>query len=307
MPGMDGFELCRILKKNEKLRDIPVIFLTAKNQAEDLAEGFKVGGVDYITKPFNRDELLIRVRNHLELSLSRKRIIEMNKSRDRLYSIIAHDIRSPFSNITFTINSIANGYLEPSSDEFHEIINHLEKTTNETLILLDNLLDWTKLQSDSISISPVLTNVSRVIMSCVQLLKGNADNKKITVNIDVSDDIMAFFDENTICAVFRNLIYNSIKFTPENGTIDINAQINAEFVKVSVIDTGIGMSEEVIRRIFVNNEHYTSRGTKNEQGSGLGSYIIKDFVEKNKGKIEVLSTLGKGTRILVYLPLINTF
>jgi two-component system, sensor histidine kinase and response regulator len=306
MPGMDGFELCRILKKNEKLCDIPVIFLTAKNQTEDLAEGFRAGGVDYISKPFNRDELLIRVRNHLELSLSRRKIIEMNRSRDRLYSIIAHDIRSPFSSITLTISAIANGYLEPSSNEFREIMGHLEKTTNETLILLDNMLDWTRLQSDSVFISPRLCSVSSVIHACVQLLKGNSTNKKIAVNVDVADDLMAFFDEGTIRAVFRNLIYNAIKFTPENGTIDICAQDNADYVKVSVTDTGVGISEEIVRKIFVNNEHYTSRGTNNEQGSGLGSYIVKDFIEKNKGKIEVVSAPGSGTKILVYLPLMDS-
>ena len=122
MPGIDGFELCRIIKKNEKFREIPVIFLTAKNQAEDLADGFNAGGVDYLSKPFNRLELLMRVKNHLELSHSRKKILEMNKTRDKLYSIIAHDIRSPFSSITLTVSAIANGYLEPDSEDFKEII-----------------------------------------------------------------------------------------------------------------------------------------------------------------------------------------
>jgi two-component system sensor histidine kinase/response regulator len=303
MPGIDGYELCRLIKKNEKLRDIPVIFLTAKNQTEDLTEGFNAGGIDYITKPFKRDELLIRVKTHIELMSSRKKILEMNKTRDKLYSIISHDIRTPFASIAFTVSSIANGYLSPGSDDFMEIINHLEKTTSETSTLLDNLLAWTKQKSDVVPVDPQMLQIYPVIMECIQLLKGNADKKKISVRVDLSDEIKAFFDEITMHAVFRNIIFNAIKFTPENGMIYINAHPVNDFIQISVKDTGVGISEEVINKIFVNNEHYTSRGTNNEQGSGLGSFIIKDFININQGRIEVNSNPGSGTEILVFLPL----
>lgn len=306
MPVMDGFELCRIIKQNEKLGEVPVIFLTAKNQTEDLADGFKAGGVDYITKPFIREELLIRVKNHIELSASRKKILEMNKTRDKLYSIIAHDIRSPFSSITLAINTIASGYLKAGSDDFIEIMKHLEHTTNETSMLLDNLLAWTKRQSETIPLSPQMLSIYPLIMECVQLLQGNADFKKISVNVKISDEIIAFCDEISMYAVFRNLIFNAIKFTPENGIIDISASINSDFVQVSVKDTGIGISEEIIRKIFIKNEHYTTPGTNREQGSGLGLYIIKDFVEKNRGRIEVISTPTSGTEILIFLPLMDS-
>jgi two-component system sensor histidine kinase/response regulator len=303
MPGMDGLELCRIIKKNEKLCDIPVIFLTAKSQTEDLAEGFRAGGVDYINKPFNREELLIRVKNHIELAASRKKIVEMNLMRDKLYSIIAHDIRSPFSGISLTLSAISNGILNPDSAEFREILNHLEKTANETTILLDNLLEFTRLQSQSISIASKYLSIYPVVIESIQLLKGNADKKNITITADISENIIAFFDEISISAVFRNLIFNSIKFTPENGMIDITAGIEDDYARVKVTDTGIGISEELIKKIFVDNEHYTSPGTNKEQGSGLGSYIIKDFINRNNGKLKINSTPGSGTEMLVYLPL----
>ena len=303
MPGMDGLELCRIIKKNEKLCDIPVIFLTAKSQTEDLAEGFRAGGVDYINKPFNRDELLIRVKNHIELASTRKKIIEMNLMRDKLYSIIAHDIRSPFSGISLTLSAIANGLLDPNSAEFREILIHLEKTANETTILLDNLLEFTRLQSQSLSIASKYLPIYPVIIESIQLLKGNADKKNITITADISENIVAYFDEISISAVFRNLIFNSIKFTPENGMIDITARIEEDYARVKVTDTGIGISEELIKKIFVDNEHYTSPGTNKEQGSGLGSYIIKDFINRNNGKLKINSTPGSGTEMLVYLPL----
>lgn len=303
MPGMDGLELCRLIKKNDKLCDIPVIFLTAKSQTEDLAEGFKAGGVDYINKPFNREELLVRVKNHIELASSRKQIIEMNLRRDKLYSIIAHDIRSPFSSISLTLSAIASGYLDPGSDEFRDILSQLEKTAAETSTLLDNLLEFTRLQSKTIAMNPKYLQVYPVIMESIQLLKGNADKKNITITYDISEDLIACFDEISMFAVFRNLIFNSIKFTPEGGTIDISATIEGTLARVQVTDSGIGLSEELIKKIFIDNEHYTSPGTNKEQGSGIGSYIIKDFVKRNRGELKIKSTPGKGTEMLVYLPL----
>jgi len=303
MPGIDGLELCRIIKKNSKLQEVPVIFLTAKTQTEDLAEGFSAGGVDYITKPFNRDELLIRVKNHIELASSRRKIVEMNRTRDKLYSIIAHDIRSPFASITLTLSTIAHGYLDTSSDDFKEIMVNLEKTASETGILLDNLLEFTRLQSNSISITPRFLPVYPVLLESIQLIQANADKKKITITTDISESLIAYFDEISIYAVFRNLIFNSIKFTPENGKIYISATVESGFVCIKFTDTGVGMPADVIKKIFLNNEHYTTKGTNSESGSGLGSYIIKDFINKNHGKLEIKSTPGSGTEIRVCLPL----
>jgi two-component system sensor histidine kinase/response regulator len=302
MPGTDGFELCRIIKKKEKLCDIPVIFLTAKTETADLAEGFRAGGVDYITKPFNREELLLRVKNHIELASSRKKIVEMNLMRDKLYSVIAHDIRSPLSSISLTLSAIASGYLDPAGEDFKLILKDLEKTANETNILLDNLLEFTRQQQQNASISPKYCAVYPVIMESVQLLKGNAEKKNITVKSDISSDIVAYFDEVTMYTVFRNIIFNAIKFTPANGSVRLDSYLENDYVIVRISDTGIGISEEILKKIFVKNEHFTSRGTNMEQGSGLGLFIIKDFINKNHGKLEINSTPGNGTDILVYLP-----
>lgn len=306
MPEMDGYELCRQIKNIENLRDIPVIFLTSKTQTEDLAAGFSAGGVDYISKPFNRQELLIRVKNHIELSDSRKKILEMSKNQNKLYSIIAHDLRTPFSGIAFTISSITSGLLDISSADLNEVFKHLDKTTKETSLLLDNLLEWTKLQSDVIPVSPKTLNIYSVIADCVQVLKGNADDKKIRINVDIKEDAGAFADELTIHAVFRNLIMNAIKFTRKKGRIDIHTIKNGRYINVSVKDNGVGISEEIADKIFHENQHYTTPGTNRESGSGLGSFIIRDFVKLNKGKIEIKSKPGSGTEVIVSLPLKNS-
>jgi two-component system sensor histidine kinase/response regulator len=273
------------------------------NQTEDLVEGFIVGGVDYITKPFQREELLIRVKNHLELAGSRKKIIEMNKNRDKLYSIIAHDIYSPLSNLSMLIKALADKAISPTCDEFDEIIGDLDKSTNSTISLLKNLLKWANMQSDTISLSPNFMDLYPLLLECTQLLQGNANSKTIKVELDVPVELQAYFDEVTIHTVFRNLIANAIKFTPKNGTIRIFSSVDSKFVGITVKDNGIGMQEDVIAKIFKDNVHHTSLGTNKEQGSGLGLLMVKDFVNRNKGQLEVKSEPEEGTEITVFLPL----
>lgn len=302
MPGMDGYQVCRVIKQNEKISEIPVIFLTAKNQTEDLVEGFNAGGVDYLTKPFNRQELLVRVRKHLELEASKRKIVEMNKTRNKLYSIIAHDIRSPFSAITQTINAIAEGYIDTGSEDFMQIMKDLEVTAGNTSVLLDNLLQWTKTQSESITISLKVTDLAYVLKDCIQLYRGNAEIKKIHLTLDVPQNLVSVCDEVTIHTVFRNLLSNAIKFTPQDGSITVTGKIEEDYVKVSVVDTGLGMTKEVVDKIFVRGEHHSSIGTGSESGTGLGLVMVKDFVQKNNGRLDIESEPGKGTTISVYIP-----
>lgn len=303
MPEMDGFEFCKRVKENNATKEIPLIFLTAKISVSDIVKGFEVGGVDYITKPFNRAEMLVRVKNHLDLAVAKNKIIEMNKTRDKLYSMIAHDIRSPFSGIIQTLDVLSSGLLEPESDDFNEIIFHLKQRATETSTLLDDLLAWTERQGEKISLIHKTTNIYILLIECQQLLKGNAENKNITIKFDIPKDLEAYFDEVTIHTVFRNLISNAIKFTPQDGFIYISSRINNGYVEIIVKDTGIGISDDIIKTIFINDEHYTSHGTNNEKGTGLGLFMVKDFIKTSNGKIDVKSQIGKGTEITVSLPI----
>lgn len=303
MPEMDGYEVCRKINEVEKWKEIPIIFLTAMGQTEDLVEGFEAGGVDYITKPFKNEELLIRVKNHLELADSRKKIVEMNRTRDNLYSIIAHDIRSPLSGILQTIDAIVQGYFDPASDDFKEIIQHLQIKTSETSKLLNSLLQWTKMQGETIGIQLKNTNINTLITSCIQLLEPIAKNKEITLISTVSENETAWCDEVSIQTVFRNIISNAIKFTEIKGLIQISANRQDDWLDVTITDNGVGMSDEAIKKIFEKEEHYSTSGTENEQGTGLGLIMVKDFIKKNNSKISVKSSLGTGTSITISLPL----
>jgi two-component system, sensor histidine kinase and response regulator len=302
MPDMDGFEFCQRVKDNPKTEEIPLIFLTAKTAVNDLVRGFEVGGVDYITKPFNSAEMLIRVKTHVDLAMAKNKIIEMNKTRDKLYSIIAHDIRSPFSAIRQTLEALSSGLIEPDSEDFKKIIFHLSEEASETSTLLDNLLAWTGKQGENITLVPITTNVYNILIECIQLLRGNAKNKNIDIKIDIPLDLEAFIDEVTIHTVFRNLISNAIKFTPQDGYIYINSKINDGFIEIMIKDTGVGIPKDIIETIFVNEERYTSIGTNKEKGTGLGLLMVNDFIKKNKAKIDVKSNPGEGTEIIVSLP-----
>jgi two-component system sensor histidine kinase/response regulator len=289
MPEMDGFEVCRHIKASEKLKDIPVIFITAINQNEDLVKGFNAGGVDYITKPFNHAELLIRVKNHLELSLSRKKLLETIKTRDKLYSIIAHDIRTPFNSIATMVDAVVNGIVDTQSAEFARMLKLLEKSSNETLTLLNNLLNWTKFQIGAINLNPRKLYINPVLADCIQLLSANAQLKSIMIEHIQTEEFMAYFDEITMHTVFRNILSNAIKFTCDQGIIKVWTEQRDNFMSVYFQDNGIGISYDVIQKIFNKNEPYTTRGTKNEQGSGLGLFLVKDLIEQNHGTIRVES------------------
>ena len=302
MPEMDGIEVCRKIKQQEKWADIPIIFLTAKSQTEDLVEAFEAGGVDYVTKPFRKDELLARVKTHIDLYRSKLEISEMIKTRDKLYSIIAHDVKTPFSSILLIIDALKNDIVKCGSEEYKKLISQLETGTNNTLTLLNNLLTWTRYQSGIVEITPVKTDLNRLLLESAQLLQPIAKDKNITLNLNIPEECIAFFDETTIQTVIRNLITNAIKFTPENGIVKLILETNGKYKKIIVEDNGIGMSEEAIQKIFTENKSFTTKGTKLESGTGLGLMMIKDFVKLNNGELNVKSQLNVGTQFTVFLP-----
>lgn len=302
MPEVDGYEVCRIIKNTENFKDIPIIFLTANSHTENLVEGFNAGGSDYIVKPFKAEELQVRIKNHIELSESKRTILDMIRSRDKLYSIIAHDIRSPLSGILQTIDAIDQGYIDPSGEDFKEIIHHLKKRTHETITLLTSLLQWTRLKADNMILDFNEVDLKQVVLSCVQLLEANAEDKKINIETNFEDASLAWCDEVSVHTIIRNLLSNAIKFTAINGCVSVSVKSDEQYVLIYISDSGVGMSEENIDKIFLKNVHHTSSGTANEQGTGLGLMLVKDFVLKNRGGINAQSKEGVGTTITIKLP-----
>lgn len=302
MPVLDGYEVCKQLKADENYKDIPIIFLTAKVETEDLVKGFELGGADYITKPFIANELIARVKTHLKLKETQDALREEIATKNKFSSIIAHDLRGPLS----TIHSIAKLMVEENSlfdkEEMIASLRKIAEGTSGTFYLMENLFEWSRMQTCKLCIHPEKVRLKEMIEETVSQIQIIANQKNISIENKVEDKVWVRIDKLMINTVLRNLISNAIKFTPKLGHVSISAINQEDKVVVSVCDTGVGIAPELLPRLFSISENITTKGTENEKGSGLGLVLCKEFVEKNEGQIWVESEPGKGSEFKFSLP-----
>ncbi len=318
MPEMTGFEVCKILKANPDTEDIPVIFVTALNEMDKKIEGFKVGGVDYILKPIQQEEVFERIKTHLLIRKQQKEVLELNKrlqesneelhlinnTKDKLFSIIGHDLRGPLSNINNLLKLILDGVLD--KDEREELLNETMKSVKLTYDLLENLLFWAKNQRNEIDFHPTETIISTIIDDNIALQDSIARDKNIRLRAEYIPGVHVFADRHMLNIILRNLISNAIKFTHEGGQIAVIMTQKEDKVKITVKDDGVGISPENLDKIFNSYENFTTRGTRLEKGTGLGLILTKDFIEKNGGKLHIISQMDKGSEFSFTLPLSTT-
>ncbi len=302
MPDLDGFEVCKRLKADEKTKEIPVIFLTAKTEIEDVVNGFELGAVDYVTKPFNATELLARVNTHVELRRTRKKLQALVATKDMFFSIIAHDLRSPFATISAFISLIAKYFGEIPKEELDELLDSLKETSESTRELLDNLLHWSRSQMGTIQFNPETIAVEEIIKTNLNLLTETAENKNISLKSRLDFIGKIKIDIDMINLVLRNLMTNALKFTPSGGEITVATQKTDHTVEISVNDTGVGIAPEIIPKLFSVANKISTNGTSGEKGTGLGLILCKEFIEKHSGKLVVESQVGKGSSFKIQLP-----
>lgn len=296
MPEMDGFQVCEQLKANPETASVPIIFLTARTEEDSIVKGFEIGAVDYITKPFNKLELLARVKTHLRLRNTEHQLRESNQTKDRLFSIIGHDLRAPIGNLKAMLDLVVENGKNIESDKMHELLVMAKRSAGLTFDLLENLLSWSKSQRNLLKYTPEELNLTSLISENILLLNTNAHSKNIKIYNNVPKNVFVKADKNTTTTIIRNLLSNAIKFTPADGQISISAHnFDDEFVEITVKDTGVGIEEEHIPKIFDENFHLSTYGTGNEKGSGLGLKLCKEFVENNGGTIRFESKKGSGT------------
>lgn len=308
MPGLDGFETCQRLKDNDETKDIPVIFMTALSETVNKVKGFQVGGVDYITKPIDIEEVLVRINTHLtirqlqkQLEAKNAELQALNASKDRFFSIISHDLRNPL--IGFL--SFAHILEDVESLEKHEFQSYTKqfRDSAETLFaLLENLLTWSRLNRGMIDYRPQLLDLNIIFIRTQELLTSNAEMKQITLKYSVQDSLSVYADYNMLNTVMRNLVSNAIKFTEPQGEIAMSAVHGEGQVTVSIADTGVGVPPEKIEKLFQIDEKFQRDGTAGEKGTGLGLILCKEFIEKHGGGIWVESEVGKGTTFRFTLP-----
>lgn len=239
-----------------------------------------------------------------QLAESEVQLKELNANKDKFFSIIAHDLKGPFQGLLGYSEMLARDIENLSKDEIKEFASDFHTSAQHLFKLLENLLQWSRVQRGVIDHNPYSTNIKELVMLNIDLLSGNANQKGIELKLEMDDNIVIFADVNMINTIVRNLISNAIKFTPSGGTITVKAEhLNEKEALVSVSDTGIGISKEDREKIFQIDVHHTTVGTNNEQGTGLGLILCKELVEKNHGEINVESKVGYGTTFKFTVPL----
>lgn len=310
MPDMSGFEVAQHLKSNPKTADIPIIFLTALNSTADIVKGFQVGANDFISKPFNKEELIIRVTHQISLVAAKRLILSKTEElqrtiagRDKLYSVIAHDLRSPMGSIKMVLNMlILNLPAEKIGTEMYELLTMANQTTEDVFSLLDNLLKWTKSQIGKLNVVYQDVDLVEVTDSVIEIFSMVASLKKIKIREMKPEKMMVNADIDMLKTVVRNLLSNAIKFSKENSEVLVKMEEVDGMAVVSVQDHGCGISEEGQKKLLHTDTHFSTFGTNNEEGSGLGLLLCKDFVVKNGGKLWFTSKEGVGSIFSFSIP-----
>lgn len=234
---------------------------------------------------------------------------ELNASKDKLFSAISHDLRSPFNSLLGFSEILTNEYETLTNEEIKEYLNVIYETSKNLFGMTNNLLQYSRFQMGRFEFKPENVRIDKLIRGALNMLKGNALKKQISVMIDIEEDLEVYSDEDMLASVFQNLLSNAIKFTPSGGDIRVSARSvltpdNEGMLEIKIEDSGIGISSQNIERIK-KGEMFTNPGTQKEYGTGLGLLLVREFVEKNGGKIDIHSKINSGTTFKITFPLIS--
>ena len=246
----------------------------------------------------------ITQQKNIEKELKKSKAIaeEANATKDKFFKIISHDLRSPFTSIIGLSNLLIEDYDTYDNLTRKDFIQMINSSSLSAFNLLDNLLTWARTQTDEIRINKEVLNLKELVDSTVSIALFNANAKGISIINNVEPELNMLVDKNTILTVVRNLINNAVKFTASGGTITIDTFVNQNDVNIHIIDTGVGMTAEVINHLFKIGKNISTKGTNDEMGTGLGLILSKEFIERNGGSISVKSEVNKGSEFIITLP-----
>ena len=310
MPGMDGFEVAERLKSEEFRCEIPIIFLTALDDTQSIVNGFKLGVSDFISKPFRKEELMVRIKHQLSLVAARRIIEEKNEElrktiagRDKMYSVIAHDLRSPMASMKMLLNTIMMSVEKDKIDpDIFDMLEMSNKTSEEVFSLLDNLLKWTKSQLGKLTVIPQKLDISGLADGVVEVMNSVAEVKHIKLIRTDHESFFVYVDIEMIKSILRNLISNAVKFSNPDSEIKVGIKAEDGKVIVSVTDSGKGIKKEDQHKLLKDSTHFTTYGTNSEEGSGLGLLLCRDFARKNGGELWFESEENLGSVFSFSLP-----
>ena len=320
MPDLTGFEVSKKLKTDASLKDIPVIFISALTDSDDVIKGFEAGGVDYIIKPFKKNEILARIRTHLILSvLQRERderikilklreneLQELNKQKDELVRMVSHDIQNPLTGI-IGLSALLQKELSSSPDDVRNMLSIIEQSGRKLISLVDQVLKADK-RSDlhrKLTLSDIY--IRDVFQQILDVNAPKALLKGIKISFEDKTRTKSFrLDVVKIEIALNNLVANALKFTQSKGSVTLRAETTDDKICIEVIDTGIGIPENMVNDLFSTpGKERTKIGTEGEIGTGLGLDIVQDYVHLHKGTITVSSIENEGTTFRICIPIIG--
>jgi len=243
-----------------------------------------------------------RIKLEKKINEQNRILTKLNATKDKFFSIIAHDLRNPFNAILSISKGISSDIDHFNKADIKKYVDTIHESSQTAYKLLENLLVWARSQKNEIPFNITQVSIISILYEEKKLLKQSADNKNITIHFQLKEDILFKADENMIKTIIRNLISNAIKFTPRNGEIWVSAQNKHENITISVKDSGIGMSDETKAKLFNISDKLSTKGTEDENGTGLGLLLCNEFAKRHKGRILVESEPEKGSTFTLILP-----
>ncbi|MDX2471835.1 MAG: response regulator [SAR324 cluster bacterium] len=307
MPNMDGIEMSREIKAQNF--ETPILVISAHDEASYLMELINIGVDSFLSKPLDLKHLLPALNklcHGIQLKKQEKeyqeKLAQLNRDKDKFFSIISHDLKSPFNGIMGLLELLSSEDNDFSKKEAAIASSEIYLAAKRFYSLLENLLDWSRMQQGKVEPHAVVVNLESLIEDRVDILKAFANQKTITLRNNISADFEVFADQTMTGSVIHNLVSNGIKFTHKGGKINLDAEYQGDYILIRVTDSGVGMKPETVEQLFRIDISHSTLGTANEKGTGLGLQLCKEMVELQGGSLGVESTLGTGTCFYFTLP-----
>jgi signal transduction histidine kinase len=309
LPGMDGIDVCRKIREKQKGSYVFIIMLTAKEEKQDLIEGFDAGVDEFIMKPVNLQELLARIKVGTRIVRLERKLIEKqreltgnNEMKNKFIGIVAHDLRNPIISIRgFSELLIKDG--NNFNEEQNEFLGIIHATSRNMLAMINDLLDISRIESGNMQLTQKNGSLNKLIIERIQLIQLQADKKHISIHKELSRIPDVAFDEHRMGQAIDNLISNAIKFAPIGSSVYLTLKQNGELVKFSVTDEGPGIPREEQHLLFSEFHRLSIRPTGGETSTGLGLAIAKKIIEAHNGMIEFETQEGMGSTFSLVLPI----
>lgn len=313
MPEMDGYEVARRKDEIEDIQSIPFLFVTALSDTNSMVKGFKAGCSDFITKPFNTEEILIRI-HHQIINVENRRIINSKneelksliRNRDKLYAVVAHDLRSPLGTIKSVLDILdENLNSEIIGFELYDLLHATTESADELFGLLENLLFWTRTQMGKLIFQPKEIKITDAVTDAIKATSSMSNIHRIDISYsDNTGNATVLADKNMITTVIRNILVNAIKFSDEDSSIEIETKIVDNQLSCSITDHGCGMDDEV-KQALQQQISITTTGKHQEEGTGLGLTLCREFIRAHNGNLSFESEMNFGTTFTFTIPLSN--